>query len=166
MWCAIPWSSASSRPTSPVSLKIEVQIASDAPGLPSVPQIQAWSEAAAPGLDAELVVRIVDEGEGRELNRAYRGRDAPTNVLSFPFQPPAGIPCTLLGDVVLCAPVVIQEVRSQGRDLQAHWAHLVIHGVLHLRGFDHQDPAQAREMEAQEVQALARLGFPDPYVMG
>jgi probable rRNA maturation factor len=147
-------------------LKVEVQSASDAPELPSAAQIQAWAQAAAPGLDAELVVRIVDRVEGTELNRAYRGRNGPTNVLSFPFEPPAQVRCALLGDVVICAPVVIEEARGQCKDLQAHWAHLVIHGVLHLRGFDHQDPAQALEMEALEVRALARLGFPDPYAMG
>lgn len=153
-------------PFSDNRLQVEVQCASAACDLPSSEQIRAWAQAAAPGLDAELVVRIVDEAEGRALNRSYRGRDAPTNVLSFPFEPPPGIPCALLGDVVICAPVVIEEARSQGRDLQAHWAHLVIHGVLHLRGFDHQHPVQAQEMEALETQALARLGFPDPYAMG
>jgi probable rRNA maturation factor len=149
-----------------VSLKVEVQTASDAPDLPSPAHIQAWAQAAAPSLDAELVVRIVDRSEGADLNRAYRGRSSPTNVLSFPFEPPAQVRCALLGDVVICAPVVTEEACSQGKDLQVHWAHLVIHGVLHLCGFDHQDKVQALEMEALETRALARLGFPDPYAMG
>jgi len=108
-------------------------------------------------------VRIVDEAEITALNRQYRGKDGATNVLSFPFEAMAGVETGQLGDVVICAPVVAAEAVTQGKSLQAHWAHIVMHGVLHLLGYDHHRDAEAQEMEALETRLLASLGFPDPY---
>ncbi len=111
----------------------------------------------------ELTVRIVDGAEAAELNRRYRGRSGPTNVLSFPFDGMPGVDLPLLGDIVVCAPVVVREAREQGKPERAHWAHIVVHGVLHLLGYDHVEPEQARIMEGLEKQILGKLGIPDPY---
>ena len=151
-------------------MTVEVQIATRAKGVPARGEIVAWAEAAlgepAVGGAGELTVRVVGKPEGTRLNRDYRGMDRPTNVLSFPFddQPgPEGERLGLLGDVVICAPVVSAEASQQGKTLSAHYAHLVIHGVLHLRGFDHQDEAEAAAMETLESTLVTGLGFPDPY---
>ncbi|HEB95890.1 MAG TPA: rRNA maturation RNase YbeY [Sedimenticola thiotaurini] len=145
--------------------ELAIQRISQAPGQPTDRQFQAWAEAALAGRreGAELTLRIVDEEESRALNRDYRHRDRPTNVLSFPFQAPPEVPSRLLGDLVICAPVVAREAREQGKTAAAHWAHMVVHGILHLLGHDHQQPAQAEEMEALESAILAGLGFGDPY---
>lgn len=144
---------------------VDVQYACEGPDLPAPEELVAWAQAAladrAEG--AELTVRIVDEAEGARLNRTYRGRNGPTNVLSFPFERPAGVPCALLGDVVVCAPVVAREALEQGKALRAHWAHMVVHGILHLLGYDHEREEEALIMESLEAAILARLGFPDPY---
>ena len=143
---------------------IELQIASNAAGLPDADELEAWAAAARlDGSDASIVIRIVDEAESRQLNRDYRGRDKPTNVLSFPFEPPPGVPEAHLGDLVICAPVVLAEAREQNKSTEAHWAHMVVHGVLHLQGYDHQNSAEAEEMESLERRILAGLGYPDPY---
>jgi probable rRNA maturation factor len=113
---------------------------------------------------AEITLRLVDEPESQALNRAYRGIDRPTNVLSFSYDPPPGSDA-LVGDLVICAPVVAREATAQGKAPEAHWAHLVVHGTLHLLGHDHQNDEEAREMESLEVQILAELGFPDPYAL-
>lgn len=120
-----------------------------------------WARAALQGGEAQVTVRFVDTEEGRELNQRFRGKDYPTNVLSFVYDVPeeAG----LVGDLVLCAPVVAREAAEQGKPLAAHYAHLIVHGMLHLQGYDHEDEAQAAEMEALERDVLGRLGFPDPY---
>ncbi len=111
-----------------------------------------------------ITVRIVGREEGRRLNERFRGVPRPTNVLSFPFETPPGAPASaLLGDVVLCAPVVNREARAQGKPAGDHWAHLVVHGVLHLLGFDHDTPAAARRMEGLERRVLAEMAVPDPY---
>ena len=112
---------------------------------------------------AELTIRIVDEAEGRELNRRWCDRDYATNVLSFPAEGLADIAPDLLGDIVLCAPVVTAEAAAQGKSAAAHWTHLTVHGVLHLLGFDHQDEHSAAAMEEHERAILASLGFADPY---
>ena len=147
-------------------LRTEVQLAT-AVDAPSSELIARWAQAAyaagGGGGALQLTVRIVDEAEGRALNRHYRDRDRPTNVLSFPFDALPGAPRRLLGDVVICAPVVAREAGEQGKPLQAHWAHLVIHGVLHLCGHDHQQEEQARAMESVETQVLKQAGFADPY---
>lgn len=147
-------------------LKTEVQVAA-AVDAPSVELIRGWAQAAYAAAGGtrglQLTVRIVDEAESRALNRRYRHRDRPTNVLSFPFEALPGAPRRLLGDVVICAPVVEREAGEQGKPVPAHWAHLVIHGVLHLCGHDHQQEPQARAMESVETRVLEQIGFPDPY---
>lgn len=151
-------------PLLPDTPTIELQIASTAAGLPGADQLAAW--AAAARLDdgeASIVIRIVDEPESRRLNRDYRGKDKPTNVLSFPFDPPPGVPEAHLGDLVICAPVVFAEAQQQQKTPEAHWAHMVVHGTLHLQGYDHQNSVEAEEMESLERRILASLGYPDPY---
>jgi probable rRNA maturation factor len=148
-----------------MAIIVEVQLASDADEIPPDTSFQRWAEAALANRrrDAELVVRVVDEPESRQLNHDYRGKDRPTNVLSFPFEAPPGVPSAHLGDLVICAPVVQREAAEQGKGTDAHWAHMTVHGVLHLLGYDHVDDAQAEEMEALERAILAGLHYPDPY---
>lgn len=151
-----------------MSNQVDIQLATDAGHVPSAGRIRDWARAALQERDgAELTVRVVDETEGQTLNQRYRDQERPTNVLSFPCELPKGVPRDqlgdLLGDVVICAPVVEREAREQRKTPDAHWAHLVVHGVLHLLGYDHQKPDQAARMEARERAVLAGLGFPDPY---
>ena len=126
--------------------------------MPVPRQLRRWAEAARGRRRGELTLRIVGPGESRALNRRYRKKDKPTNVLSFPYDDPG-----VLGDIVICAAVVRREAREQGKSAAAHWAHMVVHGVLHLLGFDHIRPADAKVMENRERAILARLSFPDPY---
>ena len=147
-------------------LELDLQLASSASGLPSEAQFRAWCTLALRQrtADSELTIRLVDEAEGRELNHTYRQRDYATNVLSFPADVPEELlDIPLLGDLVICVPVVVREAQEQGKTLEAHWAHLVIHGCLHLLGYDHILDAEAEEMEALERTLLAELGHPDPY---
>ena len=148
-----------------MSIAVEVQQASEADEIPPDTSFQRWAEAALEGrqTDAELVVRVVDEAESQQLNRDYRGMDKPTNVLSFPFDAPPGVDIDLIGDLVICAPVVQREALEQGKAAEAHWAHMTVHGVLHLLGYDHIEDDQADEMEALERTILAGLNYPDPY---
>lgn len=139
-------------------LDLTVQYACHAPDLPLRPQLRRWARAALAG-GGEVTLRFVDAEEGRCLNRDYRGKDYPTNVLSFPY---ATEP-RLHGDLVLCAAVVRREAAEQGKTPEAHFAHLVVHGILHLQGWDHEDEADAQAMEAREREILAQLGYPDPY---
>jgi len=132
---------------------------------PRKPQIRAWATAALER-DAEITVRLVGEDEGRALNRDYRGKDSATNVLTFtydegPRTAVSGAP--LMGDLVLCVPVVVREALEQGKSPEAHYAHLVVHGMLHLQGYDHEDETDAELMEARERAILASLGYADPY---
>lgn len=148
------------------AVAVAVQYASRARFLPPRPAVERWVRAALRDRrrGAELTVRIVGREEGRRLNEGFRGRGAPANVLSFPFETPPGAPATRqLGDVVLCAPVVNREARVQGKPRTDHWAHLVVHGVLHLLGFDHDAPDAAGRMEGLERRILAGMGIPDPY---
>lgn len=136
--------------------------------VPEFAEFLLWCERALEQRAAasELTVRLVDEPEGRALNAQYRNKDYATNVLSFPADIPDGLlDIPLLGDLVICVPVVVREANEQGKSLQAHWAHLVIHGCLHLLGYDHLENAEAEEMEALERQLLADLGYPDPYAV-
>ncbi|MBR9868924.1 MAG: rRNA maturation RNase YbeY [Oceanospirillales bacterium] len=135
--------------------------------LPSEEQLTEWVSAALKGrLDAaELSIRIVSPEESRELNHQYRGKDSSTNVLSFPFEMPEGIELELLGDLVVCAEVVDREAREQNKPLFNHWCHMVVHGVLHLLGFDHINNDDAEEMEQLEREILASLNIPDPYLL-
>ena len=123
-------------------------------GVPGAATLRAWARAA--GARA-LAIRIVGSREGRQLNRRFRKKNYATNVLSFPYEGS--------GDIVLCHPVIVREARAQGKSVRAHYAHLVIHGVLHLRGHGHDDKASARRMEAREIRLLARFGFADPYTL-
>jgi len=146
-------------------LRVTLQTATQTKALPSDADFERWIGAALAGRreSAELTVRIVDEDEGARLNHRYRHKDYPTNVLSFPAQLPAGVESALLGDLVICAPLVMREAAEQGKPAQAHWAHLTIHGTLHLLGYDHESASQAEEMESLETTLLAGLGYPDPY---
>ncbi len=147
-------------------IELDVQIASEAPDLPTEAQLRAWCELALRQRSApsELTIRLVDDAEGRELNHTWRGKEYATNVLSFPADIPDGLlDIPLLGDLVICVPVVAREAAEQHKALNAHWAHLVIHGCLHLLGYDHLEDDEAEEMEALERQLLAELGHPDPY---
>ncbi|NBI13003.1 rRNA maturation RNase YbeY [[Haemophilus] felis] len=145
---------------------IDLQIACEqVDNLPTEQQIQTWANLAVqPELaDVEITVRIVDEVESHELNLAYRGKDKPTNVLSFPFECPEEVQINLLGDLVICRQVVEKEAEEQNKLLMAHWAHMVVHGCLHLLGYDHIEESEAEEMENLETQIMQSLGFEDPY---
>jgi probable rRNA maturation factor len=146
-------------------IDLDLQIATEAPELPAENDILRWVEAAVGDAmeEAQLTVRITDEAEIRELNATYRGKDYATNVLSFPFEAPPGVDIPLLGDIVVCAAVVAREAAEQEKPLQAHWAHMVIHGTLHLLGYDHIEEADAEEMEGLEIRLLADLGYANPY---
>ena len=126
-------------------------------------QVALETEAVLALSDPELSIRITDRDEAALFNETYRGKLGPTNVLSFAANPPPEAKSGLLGDIVICAPLVAEEARQQGKDEQAHWAHLIVHGVLHLLGYDHQNDPDAEQMEGLETAALARLGFADPY---
>ena len=143
--------------------RIAVQYAMPRRGLPSAARIRRWAACALDGAPGEVTVRIVDTGEGLELNRHYRGRDYATNVLSFPVPELPDGSRPIRGDLVLCAPVIAREAREQGKAPDAHWAHMVIHGCLHLCGYDHETPEEAESMEALERRLLGEIGYPDPY---
>ena len=146
---------------------IDLQIACEQEsGLPTAQQIEQWATAAVqPQSDEmEMTVRIVDEAESHALNLNYRGKDRPTNVLSFPFECPDEVELPLLGDLVICRQVVEREAQEQEKPLMAHWAHMVVHGSLHLLGYDHIEDDEAEEMESLETQIMTGLGFADPYL--
>ncbi|HEX5420668.1 MAG TPA: rRNA maturation RNase YbeY [Gammaproteobacteria bacterium] len=151
------------------SLRVAVQNASSMERIPPAAAIRRWvAEAAPPEAQGELTVRVVDEAESAELNGRYRGRSGPTNVLSFPADFDLPVPAgerRPLGDLVICAPVVAREAEEQGKGLEAHWAHIVIHGTLHLGGYDHEEEADADVMEGREREILAAFGFEDPYLL-
>lgn len=150
-----------------MTISLDLQLASAAKDLPGEALFLKWLHAAIiPFQDeAEVTIRIVDNDESQQLNHQYRGKDKPTNVLSFPFQNPPGVELSLLGDLVICAPVVEQEATEQHKTAEAHWAHMVVHGCLHLLGFDHINDADAEQMEAEEIQILQQLGFNNPYLL-
>ena len=137
---------------------ITVQRSVPPAGVPAAGSLRRWARAVLPSGHGELTIRVVGEDEMTALNGDYRGRPRPTNVLSFEYPEDE-----LLGDIAICAPVVAREAAEQGKSLRAHWAHLVIHGSLHLMGYDHQTDTDARVMEGLEREALSRLGYPDPY---
>ena len=150
--------------------EVAIQRATRTAEIPGDDQFQKWIEAvpAASELRYALDIRIVDDEEAQRFNREYRGRDYATNVLSFPAELPEGLPeeirQTQLGDLLICAPVVVREAREQNRPAADHWAHLTIHGLLHLLGYDHEQPGEAAVMESLETEILAGLGIADPYV--
>jgi probable rRNA maturation factor len=148
-------------------LTVDVVVADRRPWAPSAVRLTQWATlaAASSGRAAELAVRVVGRRESRRLNRTWRGQDHATNVLSFPADShPAAVRPRPLGDLVICAAVVADEARAQGKTLAAHWAHMVVHGVLHLLGHDHELEPAAHRMERRERRLLAALGFPDPYL--
>jgi probable rRNA maturation factor len=142
-------------------LSLTVQYASDAPNLPTQAEFRKWAKSALDA-DAEITLRLVDEAEGRTLNHDYRGKDYATNVLSFPLAEEPH----LIGDIALCAPVVVREAKEQNKTPKAHFAHLTIHGILHLRGYEHETEAQAELMETLETEIVTKLGYADPYHSG
>lgn len=154
------------------NLYIDLQLASEnQEGLPNQAQFEQWVNQAltlqaqtADYPETEITIRIVDEAESHELNLAYRGKDKPTNVLSFPFEVPEGIELPLLGDLIICRQVVEREAVEQQKPLDSHWAHLAIHGTLHLLGYDHLTDEEAEEMESLETEIMQSLGFEDPYI--
>jgi len=142
-----------------------LQFSTEVTSLPSEKEFESWimpvlSHEKAQG---EITLRFVDEAESQHLNFEFRKKNKPTNVLSFPCQLPKELPFSILGDLVFCAPLVIKEAQEQGKSLTAHWAHLSIHGVLHLLGYDHVDPLEAESMETLEIEFMKQLGFPNPY---
>ena len=155
----------------PVRLEVAVGYALPRAGIPAAASFRKWAAAALDGRirEADLAIRIVGTREGRALNRHYRGKDYATNVLSFPAEVaegvklPKGVKMPLLGDLVICAPVVAKEAKEQGKALNDHYAHLTVHGALHLLGWDHEDDRDAECMEALEREILAGLGIEDPY---
>ena len=151
----------------PIQLDVSVSYGLPRTGIPSAASFRRWAAAACEGriMKADLAIRLVDNKEGLSLNRHYRGKDYATNVLSFPAELPPGVdmPMPLLGDLVICAPVVAREAAEQGKELGAHYAHLTVHGILHLLGLDHDDDREAEAMEQLEREILAGLGYEDPY---
>ena len=154
----------------PVRLDVSVSYAVPRVGVPSAVSFRKWVAAALENRirEADLAIRIVGAKEARALNRHYRGKDYATNVLSFPAELPEGLPkgvkLPLLGDLVLCAPVIAREALEQGKPVGAHYAHLTVHGTLHLLGWDHEDAREAEAMEQLEREILAGMGLPDPYI--
>ncbi|MEH6388199.1 rRNA maturation RNase YbeY [Pseudomonas profundi] len=147
------------------AIEVDIQRATEASGQPDDESLRRWAGLALRGKPGhELTIRLVDADESRELNHEYRGKDYATNVLSFPSDLPPELNIPLLGDLVICVPVVLQEAAEQGKTAEAHWAHMVIHGCLHLLGYDHIEDTEAEEMETLERQLLGELGISDPYL--
>ncbi|MBB1321133.1 rRNA maturation RNase YbeY [Shewanella sp. SR43-8] len=148
-----------------ISLDLDLQIAVSNLNLPTQAEFETWVRTAVGQTmpEVELTIRIVEVAESQLLNLTYRGKDKPTNVLSFPFEAPPEVELPLLGDLVICAHVVEQEAIEQNKPLNAHWAHMVIHGCLHLLGYDHIIDQEADEMESLETQLVEGLGFTNPY---
>ncbi|GGP86970.1 rRNA maturation RNase YbeY [Shewanella ulleungensis] len=148
-----------------ILLDLDLQIAVDNAATPTQAEFETWVRTAVGQTmgEVELTIRVVEIAESQQLNLTYRGKDKPTNVLSFPFEAPPEVELPLLGDLVICAAVVEQEASEQNKPLNAHWAHMVIHGCLHLLGYDHIIDEEADEMESLETQLVEGLGFSDPY---
>ena len=150
--------------------EVDLQIACTPTKRPTKEQFQLWVDTALtevssePSQTFELTIRLVNNEESQQLNSQYRGRDKPTNVLSFPFEVPDGIELNLLGDLIICIEVMEQEAKDQNKALFDHWAHLVVHGCLHLVGFDHISDNEALEMESIEITILSKLGISNPYI--
>ncbi|MEP4892186.1 MAG: rRNA maturation RNase YbeY [Aliiglaciecola sp.] len=149
-----------------MNIDLDIQIACENNNLPSKEQFELWLQSALADQqteDTELTIRVVSPEESQNLNATYREKDKPTNILSFPFEAPAEIELSLLGDLVVCADIVEKEAKQQNKQLFDHWAHMIVHGSLHLLGFDHENENDAQIMEGLEVQILAKLGIDDPY---
>lgn len=148
-----------------MTIRVDVQHACTDKNLPADRLLAKWARKAIRDrkTDRELTIRIVDKDESAMLNRRWRNKSGPTNVLSFPYDDDQQLAPGLLGDIIICAPVVRQEAEEQQKSLEAHWAHMVIHGTLHLQGYDHMHNKQAEEMESLEINLLQSLGYADPY---
>ena len=147
-----------------MGLELELQLACESQEIPDAPTFQHWLDVCFTDADdATVLVRIVDETESAELNQQFRDKAGPTNVLSFPFDTPPEIPHNHLGDLVICAPLIAAEAKEQGKRAADHWAHMLVHGVLHLQGYDHLIETEAKEMEALEIHLLSGLGIANPY---
>lgn len=145
---------------------IDLQIATEQDHIPTLAQFEQWVNAALPDTlsPVELTIRLVDTAEGTYLNETYRQKIGPTNILSFPFENEGDeLPIPLLGDLVICVPVMLAEAKELGKSVEFHWAHLVVHGILHLLGYDHMQEQEAMLMEGLEYSILQRLGYPNPY---
>lgn len=148
-----------------IQLDIQMAIGEEDAEPPSITQMQRWVELALKDRmrEAEMTIRIVSETEITELNQQYRKKPGPTNILSFPFESAIELETPLLGDLVICASIVEEEAKQQNKSSQAHWAHMIIHGTLHLLGYDHLSESDANEMESEEIHLLQQLGFSNPY---
>ncbi len=151
-----------------MSVQLDVQYsenqADQAEEPPSTSDFQTWVDLAlCDDKEAQVSIRIVNENESQSLNKTYRGKDKPTNVLSFPMEIPEELDIPMLGDLVICAPVVEREAKEQNKSPKEHWAHMVIHGMLHLQGYDHIEDDEAEQMESLEIKLLQQLGFDNPY---
>jgi probable rRNA maturation factor len=144
-------------------IHVEVQNPYELTTIPQEQQFCAWAQAACDVDQVSVVIRVVDAAESAQFNQQFRGKAGPTNVLSFPYDPAPGLPADYLGDLLICASLVEQEAQEQGKTSTAHWAHLVVHGMLHLQGFDHQNEAEAELMENREIAILHGLGYSNPY---
>lgn len=147
---------------------IDLQVATEAPH-PVLEQFQRWASTALAefennGQENEIVIRLVDDAESAALNQQYRHKSGPTNILSFPFEAPDGVEIDLLGDLVICAPLIAREAAEQGKPVSDHWAHITVHGILHLLGYDHVDEREAELMENLEIEILAELDIANPYM--
>ncbi len=150
-----------------MTIELDLQIAvTNNIDLPSENDFHTWLSETVRLFQpqAEVTIRLVDEKESQQLNSEYRGMDKPTNVLSFPFEAPPEIEIDLLGDLIICKQVVEKEAQEQNKPLSAHWAHMVVHGALHLLGYDHIDDEEAEEMESLETEIMQNMGFDDPYI--
>jgi len=147
-----------------MAIVIDLQNDAGCADVPALPEFERWVTAALQASHAQLeqTICVVDETRSRDLNQRFRGKDSATNVLAFPADSDF-LDYDCLGDLVICAPLVATEARQQGKPVDAHWAHLVVHGMLHLQGFDHQADAQATRMETLEVEILDTLGYTNPY---
>lgn len=148
------------------SIILDLQIVSENhENLPTEAQINQWLNVILPPFmpNAELTIRIVDQAESQQLNHTYRQKNKPTNVLSFPFESPVEMETPLLGDLIICKQIIEQEAQEQHKSLNSHWAHMIVHGCLHLLGYDHIDDDEAEEMEGLEIEIMAELGFSNPY---
>ena len=145
-------------------VNVAVQRAIEGSEIPSDEQFQQWAAVVDASNDQEVSIRIVDEAEIVALNLHYRRKSQATNVLAFPAHMPAGVDLPFIGDIVICAPIVAKQAAEQGKSLLSHWAHMTLHGILHLQGYDHIDDAEAKIMENIEIQLMSKLGFSNPYV--
>jgi len=149
-----------------MSIKIEIQYATEINDLPEEGLIKKWVNSSLNGYieNAELTIRIVDNAEGAQLNEKWRNAQGPTNVLSFPYSDLNETTKSIQGDIVICAPVILREAAEQKKSVDAHWAHIIVHGILHLQGYDHNNENDANEMESLETSILGKLKIPDPYI--